>query len=73
MSKAGKAFLWLFILLILIPGLLILAAFLTAKYYPKSKAGVQVVNRYEMFKEMMERRRQRRQKQAEQNAVESLK
>ena len=39
MSKGGKAVLWLFILLIVIPALLILAAFLIAKFYPKSKLG----------------------------------
>lgn len=39
MSTAGKVFLWLFILLCLLPALLILGAFLAAKFYPKSKAG----------------------------------
>ena len=39
MSKAGVAFLILFVLLCIIPLLLILAAFLTAKYYPKSPVG----------------------------------
>ena len=39
MSTAGKVILWLFILLCLLPALLILAVFLTARFYPKSKLG----------------------------------
>ena len=72
MSKAGKAFLWLFILLILIPALLILALYLTARYYPKSAAGQNVLQRYEMFKEMMAKRKERKLRLAEQRAIERL-
>ena len=56
MSTAGKVFLWLFILLCLVPGLLILAVFLTAKFYPKSKVGSKIRLRKAMFDEMMEKR-----------------
>ena len=57
MSKAGKAFLWLFILLIIIPALCVLACFLIAKYRPKSVAGENILKRYDMFKDLMEKRR----------------
>ena len=50
MSTAGKVFLWLFILLFVIPGLLLLAAFLIGKYKPDSKVGAKVNIRYALFK-----------------------
>ena len=73
MSKAGKAVLWLFIILILIPLLLVLALYLVARYYPKSRAGQNVLHRYEMFKEMMAKRKERKLRLAEERALENIK
>ena len=72
MSKAGTAFLWLFIIFILLPALLVLAMFLTAKYYPKSQAGENILHRYEMFQEMMAKRKENKMRLAEQRAHEKL-
>ena len=65
MSKAGIAILLLFILFILIPALLILACFLAVRFYPSSKAGQNLIKRKEMFKEMMEKRKERKLRLAE--------
>lgn len=72
MSTAGKVILWLFILLCLLPALLILAVFLTAKFYPKSKLGQKIALRKAMFEEMMEKRKERKMELAEKKAMEKL-
>lgn len=53
MSAAGKAFLWLFILLILIPCILLLIAFLIAKYKSETPIGQKINLRYTLFKQMI--------------------
>ena len=65
MSKTGIAILLLFIVFILIPALLILACFLTVRFYPSSKVGEKLIKRKELFKEMMERRKERKLRLAE--------
>ena len=72
MSTAGKVILWLFILLCLLPALLILAVFLTARFYPKSKLGQKIALRKAMFEEMMEKRKERKMELAEKKAMEKL-
>ena len=54
MSTAGAVFLWLFILLIVLPCLLVLAAFLIARFKPESEVGKKVKLRYQLFKQMVE-------------------
>ena len=54
MSTAGAVFLWLFILLIVLPCLLVLVAFLIARYKPESQVGQKVKLRYQLFKQMVE-------------------
>ena len=73
MSKAGKAILWLSILLILLPCLLVLACFLTAKYRPDSAVGKKVLQRKQLFHDMMAKRREKKLRLAEMKVSEKLK
>ena len=61
MSAAGKTFLWLFIIFIVIPALLVLACYLIVKYRPESPAGKEIQRRYTMYKEMAAKEYARRQ------------
>ena len=76
MSAAGKTFLWLFIIFILIPALLVLAGYLIVKYSPDSPAGKEIQRRYSMYKEMASkeyaRRQELRRERRENNALAML-